>query len=127
MGKLFNDDVEEYNAIIQNGKITHTAFFNEYKYKCQFAFETEFKGYKCIAINHPKGGSKLFDPINGTDYDIQIVFYTTGNDKFNISLYISNPAIDVSSIATEYGGGGHANAAGFKVPINELPFKIRKD
>lgn len=43
------------------------------------------------------------------------VFSTNGKDEF-WSLRSRGDGMDVSEIARKYGGGGHLNAAGFKVP-----------
>lgn len=49
------------------------------------------------------------------EYDIceTIRYYDPKTGRYTVSLYTSNPDIDVSKIAELYGGGGHPGAAGF--------------
>lgn len=45
----------------------------------------------------------------------------------SVSLRTTNPSINASAIAEEFGGGGHARAAGFKimdVPLRDAEYKI---
>ena len=44
-----------------------------------------------------------------------VTYYDTAATT-NFSLRSTDEGIDVSEIATQFGGGGHRNAAGFKVP-----------
>ena len=48
-------------------------------------------------------------------YDIceTIRYYDQKTGRYTVSLYTSNPDIDVSKIAERFGGGGHPGAAGF--------------
>lgn len=43
------------------------------------------------------------------------VYYQDGNGEFVFSLRSSAGGVDVSTIASRYGGGGHKNAAGFRI------------
>lgn len=49
------------------------------------------------------------------EYDIceTIRYYDQKTGRYTVSLYTSNPDIDVSRIAELFGGGGHPGAAGF--------------
>ena len=51
-----------------------------------------------------------------------MTWYVGDNGMANISLR-SIGDYDVSAIAKTFGGGGHRNAAGFKIPFNDLYFK----
>jgi len=80
-----------------------------------------FGGYKCFACNIPKPNSEWFKSVDTSTYDIMMPFYYNLNTGLYIlSLYTTNPDIDVSKIAEKYGGGGHKAAAGFQ--LKELPF-----
>jgi phosphoesterase RecJ-like protein len=48
-----------------------------------------------------------------------------GRDRFHVSLR-SDGTVDVAAIAAAFGGGGHANAAGFNIEADmaELKSKI---
>lgn len=71
---------------------------------------------KFICINKER-----FNPINfGIDYhkdgyDGCACFYRTALGKWSFSLYNDDGRVDCSSIAKEYGGGGHKGASGFIV------------
>jgi oligoribonuclease NrnB/cAMP/cGMP phosphodiesterase (DHH superfamily) len=78
----------------------------------------KFKNYKLICCNSNVASSQLFDSIK-TEYDI-MVRYNYNGEIYNVSLYTSNPDIDVSEIALKYGGGGHKAASGFS--CKQLPF-----
>lgn len=81
------------------------------KYLKGFAFETTFDGYSALAVNRGLTNSIMFDSCKNK-YDLFITFaYKKG--QWDVLLY-SKGKIDVSLIAKEHGGGGHANAAGFK-------------
>lgn len=108
--------------IIKDGKLIS-------KYKKQsaknfmdsWAYEMEFKGYTCVAINKGMCGSEAF----GEDfkkYDICISFIWDGI-CWAVSLY--SQTVDVSEIAKTFEykgkkGGGHKGASGFI--CTHLPF-----
>lgn len=46
--------------------------------------------------------------------------YSDGDDARHFSLRSTDAGEDVSAIAATFGGGGHRNAAGFRVPFTEL-------
>ncbi len=46
-------------------------------------------------------------------------YYDTGTDRV-YSLRSCSHGMDVSQIAASYGGGGHRNAAGFKIPLTQI-------
>lgn len=78
----------------------------------RFAFETEFEGYRVIAMNTNQFNTQAFKSIEG-DYDIMIPFAYTKH-FWTVSLYTEKD-IDCSILAAKYGGGGHAKAAGFQI------------
>lgn len=118
---LLNDDSGVLNNVLNVGGIIKN--YNERVYKGRVkstSFLVDFEGYKCRAINYSGTGSAIFEHIKEKDYDIAIVFFYNG-EKWITSLYTTNPDIDVSAIASKYGGGGHKGAAGFNGP-NLPPF-----
>jgi len=97
------------------------------KFCKETAFELEFEGYRCICINRPGStNSQMFDsiyhPVAG--HDIMIAFGWQ-SDIWKFSLYTTKPEINVSEIAKKYGGGGHAQAAGFYAV--DLPAEFRNE
>ena len=95
-----------------------------YKDMCsKCCFKTDLQGYSAIAINTPILGSLLFDSVwDPHEYDIMIRFHLSSNNLWNCSLYTTKESINVSSIASKFGGGGHKKSSGFRV--KHLPFKL---
>jgi oligoribonuclease NrnB/cAMP/cGMP phosphodiesterase (DHH superfamily) len=86
------------------------------------AFEVELDGRKGIACNAFKTSALLFDSLRPElyeKYEFTSVFIWNGK-HWSVSLYTEREDIDVSLIASKYGGGGHRKAAGFE--CKELPF-----
>lgn len=91
-----------------------------YRYLCTEAeadykniFEWNYKGIRIACINRMR-----FNPINfgiayhNDGYDAFLCFHYA-NNKWNFSLYNDDGRVDCSVICKEFGGGGHAGAAGF--------------
>ena len=83
---------------------------------------TYFKWKKFICINKER-----FNPINfGIDYhkdgyDGVACFWYNGNTKrWHFSLYNDNSLVDCSTIAKQFGGGGHKGASGFVLNNKEF-------
>ena len=78
-----------------------------------FAFETEFHGYKVKAIEARGNSQLLGNAIN--EYPFIVIFhYDNRKKEFIYSLFKNaNSDVNILSIATEYGGGGHVCACGF--------------
>jgi len=109
------------NSIVEKGRI-----ILEYKnrldatYAVASAFEVEFEGLKCIAINKVLRNKFLFDSVfDEARHDAMMAFGWTGK-TWKFSLYSTK--VDVSKSAVKWGGGGHLNACGFKCEY--IPFKI---
>ena len=90
------------------------------------AFEAEIDGLRCICSNMAQGRSSFFNSLdNIKDYDVMINFYMNKKRRWNLSFYSSKKDIDVSKIASRYGGGGHKGAAGAS-SLSDLPDFIIK-
>lgn len=80
------------------------------------AEEVIFDGHKVLKVNtttlHSEIGNRL---CQGRPFSIT---YFCNEKEVTYSLRSTDEGLDVSEIAKKYGGGGHRNAAGFKV-INE--------
>lgn len=86
-----------------------------------------FEGLKFLAVNNTTGNSLTFESkdIPETNHDALMKFYWSGQ-KWIVSLYHAKDKkeIDLSIIASKYGGGGHRGACGFS--CEELPFKLKE-
>lgn len=90
------------------------------EYLKRFGFEVNFEGLNCFAVNLGNCNSEYFKSLPEGKYDAFMPFAYNG-EKWTISMY--SKTHDVSDICKKYGGGGHAQAAGFT--CEELPFKKR--
>ena len=85
------------------------------------AFEREYMGLKCICANMPQGYSEFFDSLpNLDDYDFMCNFFMNKRNRWNLSFYTAKDNVDVSQIASTFGGGGHVKAAGAS-KLEKLP------
>jgi uncharacterized protein len=112
----FLDDVVKEGEVIKRYKQGFDS-----KYIRSWGFETKFKKHKAYAINLARCGSQTFGELID-QYDVCISFVWDGN-LCTISLY--SVKIDVSKLATEFGGGGHKGAAGFT--LKEIPSFLVKE
>ena len=83
----------------------------------RFGFEVNFEGLNCFAVNLGNCNSEYFKSLPDGKYDAFMPFAYNG-EKWTVSMY--SKTHDVSDICKKYGGGGHAQAAGFT--CKELPF-----
>lgn len=84
------------------------------------AFEVEFDGLRCIAINRGLTGSLIFKTVyDPAKHDAMLSFYRNAH-HWMVSLYADKPEVDVGKVCKARGGGGHKGAAGFE--CKELPF-----
>lgn len=111
---IFHDDSEFIHKTIADGKkILNYESIQNKKYINAFGYAIDFCGYKAYAVNKGLASSLLFNSIEDTKYDLFIAYVRTKNGKWKFSLY--SKTLDVSTIAKQYGGGGHKGAAGFEV------------
>jgi len=88
------------------------------------AFHLTFAGRKALAVNRLLTNSKIFDAVpRDRDVEILITFGWMKNTWY-VSLYAAHDGINVGEIAKQFGGGGHAGAAGFKA--EELPKDLER-
>ena len=109
LSQLINDIVDDGKAIV--------SFKNRIDKKLQdeVMFEMNFEGYNAICVNRSHMDSTTFEGIyNPAKHDFMLVFFACAPHKWKVKLY-TNGSIHVGNIAKKYGGGGHAQAAGFVV------------
>lgn len=125
---LFNGDsyYEEldYDNILKIGRICQDYQMMRYSQFCKpYHFITCFEGLKFICCNSMNSNSNLFDGFfDENKMDAMLAFGWTGN-TWTVSMYSNKKGIDVGKIAKKYGGGGHANAAGFQ--CTDIPFPMK--
>jgi oligoribonuclease NrnB/cAMP/cGMP phosphodiesterase (DHH superfamily) len=116
--------VDYTHEIINNGKSAMNCYMKrDADVMRDKSFISEWEGLRFLTLNSPKCNSKTFSskdlPITG--HDALMAFYYNGK-SWNFSLYHSEyrKDIDLSLIASKYGGGGHRGACGFC--LSKLPF-----
>lgn len=117
------------NELLDQGRSIYKYLKTEAKQAYQKKFTVEFVELKnnnetfirrFLCVNKER-----FNPINfGIDYhkdgyDGTACFWYNG-DKWAFSLYNDNGEVDCSTIAKDFGGGGHKGAAGFIVDYDKL-------
>jgi oligoribonuclease NrnB/cAMP/cGMP phosphodiesterase (DHH superfamily) len=88
------------------------------------AFETEFMGLRCLAMNRMLTNSKAFDSVVDPDRHDAMLTFGFRKGRWTCSLYSAREDVDVSAVALQLGGGGHKGAAGFQ--CRELPFELAR-
>jgi len=86
------------------------------------SFEVRFEGYRTLVVN-TRGNGDVGNYGRGRGYEIVYTYVDemqVGGLTTVVTLY--SDQVDVSVIATRYGGGGHAGAAGFSFPRGPTPF-----
>lgn len=69
----------------------------------------------------PQGKSAFFDSVPQIEgYDFMVNFYMNKDNLWNLSFYTAKEGVDVSKIASIFGGGGHVKASGASA-LKELP------
>jgi oligoribonuclease NrnB/cAMP/cGMP phosphodiesterase (DHH superfamily) len=78
------------------------------------AQETSFCGHHAVLVNCAyERRSDVLELLNNRGHVVAIGWHQGADGSFEYSLR-SQGAVDVSELAKEFGGGGHANAAGFR-------------
>lgn len=89
-------------------------------------FKAEIGGYIIPVCNAPHYYASELAGFMAEGKPFAGVFSTNGEDEFWSLRSRSDAGVDVSAIAKQYGGGGHKNAAGFKVKRGAITFPKKK-
>ena len=115
------DGSDALKAILLNGEIIVKYPDRQDKGLCRrFAFPAHLDGYgdfEIVALNSAVHNSHVFKSIEDL-YEIGLIYHFTGQCfVFSIYRLAKNPEkeIDVSKIASVFGGGGHHDVAGFEL------------
>jgi oligoribonuclease NrnB/cAMP/cGMP phosphodiesterase (DHH superfamily) len=75
----------------------------------------EFAGYRVPVLNSSMWASELGNRL-AQGYPFAVIWYDDAEGTRVYSLRSTDAGLDVSEIARRFGGGGHRNAAGFRIP-----------
>lgn len=119
-GLLLKNDISFVDQLLDQGTVLRYARDREYnEVITQQGFDVQFEGLTFLACNSHELDirSQLFEAGIKPHHDGLLGFTFTGKD-WRVSLYgvPGKPEIDLSPIAVKYGGGGHRQACGFRVP-----------
>ena len=123
--RIFNNNVSE-DVIVKDGAaiLRYVAKDNKVLVESTY-FMCHVGQLKCIAVNKLGGNASVFDVMwDEKKYDAMLIFGYTGTN-WRFSLYTTKTLVDVGSVAKCFGGGGHAQAAGWV--MSQLPFYVTGD
>lgn len=123
----FDDDKTNENKfveiMIENGEVLIEYIYEKNKSEVEmFSFEAEIAGHKAICMNTTEFNSATFESIYDPNiHDLMMPFCWNGR-FFRCSLYTTKEDLDCSAVARSAspGGGGHKQAAGFQLPMEEM-------
>jgi len=119
--QLINNELNIKETVEKGNAILSWVRHRNYRLVRGMAFESEYKGLRCICSNMAQGQSEFFDSLdNNRDFDFMVNFFMNKKNRWNLTFYTYKNNVDVSKIAAEFGGGGHAKAAGAS-SLTELP------
>ena len=110
--KILENPKTRKDAIVK-GTLIQTYAQGIIKNVVSSAITVKFEGHKILAANCPVLRSEIGHELVKKKPPLSIVWREKGG-QIVVSLR-GNGKIDVAKIAEKYGGGGHKNAAGFKV------------
>jgi uncharacterized protein len=91
------------------------------KYVKRFSHAGEFMGIPAVLLNHPPGGSHIFEHADFPGCPLLVSYgKLPEHEKWLVHLYSFDPTIDCGEIAKRCGGGGHKGAAGFVGTADDL-------
>ncbi|MBR1825441.1 MAG: hypothetical protein IJ770_02535 [Alphaproteobacteria bacterium] len=119
--QLINNEINIKEMVEKGNAILSWVRHRNYRLVRGMAFESEYNGLKCICSNMAQGQSEFFDSLeNNRDFDFMVNFFMNKKNRWNLTFYTYKNDVDVSKIAAQFGGGGHAKAAGAS-SLTELP------
>jgi hypothetical protein len=119
--QLINNDIDIKAHVEKGNAILSWVRHRNYRLVRGMAFVSEYNGLKCICSNMSQGQSEFFDSLEDLrDYDFMVNFFMNKKNRWNLTFYSYKDNVDVSKIAAQFGGGGHAKAAGAS-SLKELP------
>lgn len=127
--KIVNEleDPKKRVAYVERGKIVMQHEKVLLQEMVERANPVTFDGYDLMAVNSSVLVSELGHELALKNSPGIAIIWSVRHGRIAVSLR-GDGNIDVSKIATKYGGGGHHSAAAFTLPLDTpLPWKYRKE
>ena len=125
---LLEDDPDVLRSITVEGRrLREIRLADINKQIDRLGYEVQFEGHRTLVINAPGNGDM---GQRGRDLGYEIVYCYEDRlqlGKLTTSVTLFSRGADVSVIARRYGGGGHAQAAGFSFLRGDTPFPPGSD
>ncbi|MBN2678242.1 MAG: hypothetical protein JXR32_09305 [Anaerolineaceae bacterium] len=120
---LLDGDPETMESIIVEGRRLREIHLSEINKQIErLGYEVQFEDHRTLVINAPGNGDM---GQRGRDLGYEIIYCYEDRmqlGKLTTAVMLFSRQVDVSVIARRYGGGGHAQAAGFSFPRGATPF-----
>lgn len=117
----YSDWIRQLNHFSCDLSLCYDTILNINSVVSKRSFDLYFEGLLFNAANHQGNSESLKDSMK-PEHDAVCLFYLDGKAGYwVVSLYGCGKDYDLSKIAVKHGGGGHAQACGFKLNnIEEL-------
>lgn len=123
---MFFANAQTIDRIAEEGKIILSHRQVTYRLLQTQMHTLSFAGHTWIALNTQKTGSKVFEGVYDSESHYGcVVYFRSVTGSWIVSLYSLDNRHDLSIIAKEHGGGGHASACGFQLDHSEFDLFIR--
>lgn len=116
-GKVFKEDI---NDMIHLGKILLEKKQQQIDSKLAKVQDLKVNDVWFKAINVTENISELGNEICAKYNKPALLYFITENNEVICSLRSTDELDDVSEVAKSFGGGGHRNAAGFKLTLEDF-------
>lgn len=120
---LFEGKTDLMNTLSKRGQVLRRARLRRIERRVErSAFEVTFEGHRTLAINL-RGTGEIGEYIRKLGYEIGYCYYEAlQNGSLTTFVTLYSDQLDVSEIASRFGGGGHEGAAGFSFERSGTPF-----
>ena len=120
---LLDDDPQVIKRLVKKGEVLREARLNNIQRQVDnYGYTVIFEGHQTLAINI-RGNGDIGEYAEKLGYHLAYCYidnHQNGKLMTFVGLYSSK--VDVSEIASKFGGGGHRGAAGFSFHRSSLPF-----
>lgn len=114
-------DVDDsfFDQILEEGKLIFDYETEQYTRAAKsISYEKEFLGLRAIVANRSGIGTLFFQSVYDPDKHDLMIYWHIKDDYISVSLRSAKDDVNVASLASKFGGGGHPGAAGFRLPCN---------